>query len=333
MEINVWSLEVASLSIEAARRSTNRTEDVVKGEAVALICGRSWVYQRIGRLSDAIAAGETSFELGELIPWERNSTFCKKCIGRIYRMQAEKELEAHKPDRQKVADLLDKSAEFLTDAIQRFSRLEEVGPDDPEVGDCYSLLGRTFLVSEKRREADGAVKKAFKLIPEGSGKDYLDLLILGGDLQVRNRDREAAEGFYNSALKINSENTEMTEIQARAYLRRGLNRATMKRMQHAAEDISKAAEIFLSLGEIGKSNHARWEQRRIQNQIPPEAFSLLEQEGYTTRIIALDMYSTQQTSHRHRRNVVGRRGALSYEQWKQIVRKARSRAAQEDLKW
>ena len=38
-------LEVANLSIEAARRSTNRTDDVVKGEAVALICGRSWVPQ------------------------------------------------------------------------------------------------------------------------------------------------------------------------------------------------------------------------------------------------------------------------------------------------
>ena len=326
-------LEVANLSIDAAHRSTNRTEDVVKGEAVALICGRAWVYQRVDQLSDAIAAGEASLELGEHIPWERNSAFCKKCIGRIYRMQAEKELEAHTPDRQKVAELLDKSAEFLTDAIQRFSRLEEVGPNDPEVGDCYSLLGRTFLVSGKPTEADDAVKEAFKLIPEGSDKDYLDLLLLAGDLQVGNRDREAAEKFYNSALRINSENAEMTEMRARAYLARGLNRETMKRMQHAARDIGKAVEIFRSLGEIGKSNHARWEQLRVQNKVPKEALPLLKQERYTTRVIALDTYFSQQTSPRRQRNVVGRRSVLSFEQWNQIVKKARSRAAQEDPKW
>ena len=326
-------LEVANLSIEAARRTPNRTGDVVRGEAIALICGRSWVYQRIDRLSEAIAEGEASLELGELIPWERNSAFCKKCIGRIYRMQAEKELEDHKPNQQKIAGLLDQSTKFLTDAIQRFSRLEEVGPDDPEVGDCYSLLGRTFLVSEKLTEADRAVKKAFKLIPEGSSKDYLDLLILAGDLQSRSGDGEAAEDFYNSALKINSGNAEMTEMRARAYLRRGLNRAKMKRTQPAVKDISKAGEIFRSLGEIGKTNHARWEQLRVQNQIPTEAFPLLELEGYTTRVIALDTYFSQQSNHRRRGNVVGRRAALTSEQWRKIVKQARSRSAQEDPSW
>ena len=326
-------LEVANLSIEAARSSPNRTADVVKGEAVALICGRSWVYQRTDQLSDAVAAGEASFELGEHIPWERNSAFCKKCIGRIYRMQAEKELEAYKPNRQKVANLLDKSTESLTEAIQRFSQLEEVGPDDPEVGDCYSLLGRTFLVSENPTEADNAVKKAFKLIPESSDKDYLDLLIFAGDLQSRNGAGEAADSFYDSALRINSENAEITEMRARAYLARGQNRAMMKHTHQADKDISKAAGIFLSLGEIDKSNHALWEQRRIQDQIPTEAFPLLEQEGYTTRIVALDLYSTQQTSQRRRRNVIGQRAALSPEQWKQIVTKARSRAIQKAPKW
>ena len=315
-------LEVADLSIDAARRSINRTEDVMKGEAVALICGRSWVYQRIDRLSDAIAAGETSLELGELFGWERNSIFCKKCIGRIYRMQAEKELETHNPDRQKVADLLDKSTDCLTEAIQRFSQLEEFGPDDPEVGDCYSLLGRAFLVSKKLTEADDAVKKAFKLIPESSDKDYLDLLILAGDLQVRRGNSEGAENFYSSALKTNSEDAEITEMRARAYLRRGLTRAAMKRMQDAVRDMNKAVEIFRSLGEIEKSNHARWELMRIQKEIPREAFPLLEEERYTTRVIALDTYFAQQTNRRRRQNLVGQRVALSSEQWRELVKRS-----------
>ena len=326
-------LDVANLSIEAARRSPNRTDDVVKGEAVALICGRSWVYQRMDRLFDAIADGEKSFEIGEGIAWERNSAYCKKCIGRIYRMQAEKELENHKLDRQKVRDLLKQSTECLNDAIDRFSRLEEFGPDDPEVGDCYSLLGRTFLVNGKRIEADAAVKKGFNLISEGSGKDYLDLLILAGDLQAKTKDEEAAESCYTSALEINSDNAEMTELQARAYLRRGLNRATMRRTQHALSDIDRAVTIFRSLGEIAKSNQARWELLRIQNQIPRDAFPLLEDEGYTTRIIALEIYSSQRANQQSRRNVVGQRAALSSEQWKNIVRQARRRATQEEPSW
>ena len=294
---------------------------------------RGWVYQRIDRLSDAIADGEKSFEIGEGIRWERNSAFCKKCIGRIYRMQAEKELDNPKPDRQKVAALLDQSAECLTEAIQRFSRLVEFGSDDPEVGDCYSLIGRTFLVGGKLIEADDAARKAFNLISEGSGKDYLDLLILAGDLQARTRNEEAAENLYTGALEINSDNAEMTEMQARAYLRRGLNRATMKQTQLALSDIDRAATIFRSLGEMSKSNQARWELLRIRNQIPSDAFPLLEAEGYTTRIIALEIYSSQRVNQQSRRNVVGRRAALSSEQWRNIVRQARSRATREEPSW
>ena len=45
--------EAANLTIDAARHDL-RTDDDVRAEAKALICGRSWVLQRVGRLAEAV---------------------------------------------------------------------------------------------------------------------------------------------------------------------------------------------------------------------------------------------------------------------------------------
>jgi hypothetical protein len=43
---------------------------------------------------------------------------------------------------------LRQSIALLEEAIDRFSKIEKFGPMDAEVGDCYSLLGRTYLTSK-----------------------------------------------------------------------------------------------------------------------------------------------------------------------------------------
>ena len=70
--------EAANLSIEASRHP-HRSEGDVEVEAKALICGRSWVLQRVGHLDEALADAEKSLLLGEKIGWDRNTAFCKKC--------------------------------------------------------------------------------------------------------------------------------------------------------------------------------------------------------------------------------------------------------------
>ena len=75
-------LEVANLSLAAARRPP-RTEAKTKGKAVALICGRAWVYQRIGRLGKAREDGERNLKIGEDVGWLRNSAFCLKCLSSV----------------------------------------------------------------------------------------------------------------------------------------------------------------------------------------------------------------------------------------------------------
>ena len=80
-------LEVARRSI-AASRVAGRGREQVKDEAVAAVCGVSWVYQRTERLSEALAEAERSLALGQALdpPWDRNTAFCHKCLGRLKRV-------------------------------------------------------------------------------------------------------------------------------------------------------------------------------------------------------------------------------------------------------
>ena len=65
-------LKVARRSIEASKLP-GRGRAQVKDEAVAAICGVSWVYQRTGRLSEARAEAERSLALGQDIGWNKNT--------------------------------------------------------------------------------------------------------------------------------------------------------------------------------------------------------------------------------------------------------------------
>ena len=124
-------LGAAELSISAAKRAP-RDEEVVKQEAKTLICGRSWVLQRIGRLSEAAVAGEKSLEIGENIPWPRNTAYCRKCLGRLFRLQAENSSGAER------RRLLNESVRYLKAAADLF---EQLGESDSmaERGDSLSL--------------------------------------------------------------------------------------------------------------------------------------------------------------------------------------------------
>ena len=66
----VW--RATKLTLAAAGRE-NRQEKDVKEEALTLICGQSWVLQRVDRLDDAKADAKRSLELGKTLRWHRNT--------------------------------------------------------------------------------------------------------------------------------------------------------------------------------------------------------------------------------------------------------------------
>ena len=145
-------LEVARRSI-AASRVSGRGREQVKDEAVAAVCGVSWVYQRTERLSEALAEAERSLALGQALdpPWDRNTAFCHKCLGRLKRVSWEVPKTLTGDFR-----CSRHSVELLEEAIREFTKLRL----EAEVGDCYSLLARTHLAAGNSGATRDAIRQA-----------------------------------------------------------------------------------------------------------------------------------------------------------------------------
>ena len=67
----VW--RAATLSLTGASREPRHREDA-EAEALALICGQSWVLQRVNRLKKAEATALDSLALGKKLRWHRNTS-------------------------------------------------------------------------------------------------------------------------------------------------------------------------------------------------------------------------------------------------------------------
>jgi hypothetical protein len=158
-------LDVANLSIAAARRFRN--DETARDEAAAMICGRSWALQRIGQLREARAAGENSLERGRELRWDRNTAFCYKCLGRLCRLEAERAGWESDQFPQFIAE----SRQLLLKAIELFPHVNESNLDrEGEVGDCYSLLGRTCMAARDLLGAEAAAREACSRIVDTTSK-------------------------------------------------------------------------------------------------------------------------------------------------------------------
>lgn len=107
--------ELADLTVAAAERPPHEVDDAM-ARALALLCGKSWALQRMGDLAGARYYAKQNLDLCEAIPWPRNTAFCLKCTGRIFRLEAELESDSTESRR-----MLEGSLQMLTDAIEKFS--------------------------------------------------------------------------------------------------------------------------------------------------------------------------------------------------------------------
>ena len=231
----VWL--AATLSLAAARRENRHRQDA-EAEAVALICGQSWVLQRVNKLQDADAKALESLNLGEDLKWHLNTAFCYKCLGRLSRMRAEATTDATLR-----ASLLERSERHLRDAMDKFTILDDSHREE-EVGDCRSLLGRTLFVANRLREARAAARAAESQLSGSTGKDYLDLQILHGDL-CASTDPRLADDFYSAVIRqCATEDAQSSEIRARALNSRARVRKAQRRNARAKADFEAAAEVW-----------------------------------------------------------------------------------------
>ena len=289
----VW--RAAELSLAASKRKPRHREDA-EAEAQAMICGHSWVLQRVNRLEKAEAAALESLALGRKLPWPRNTAFCHKCLGRLSRIKAEG--TADSAARQA---LLARSERYLLDAISEFTVLPD-NDRDAEIGDCQSLLGRTMLAANRFSDAKAAAMRADALLSPSSGKDYQDLQLLQGDL-VAPTDPHSADGFYSTVIEqCARKDAQYSEIRARAYRARARNRLAQGRPSHAKIDFEAAAAIWTYLQDPAATD-AEWGALTCsrQHSIDP---SLLESRSQSSadRVRALRI-------HEQRLAGIGKRAA------------------------
>lgn len=315
-------LEVANLSVAAARRPS-RTETITKGEAVALICGRSWVYQRVNRLPEARAEGEKSLHLGRDIGWHRNTAFCLKCLGRLFRMEAEQ----HRNDQAEFQALLSSSISHLEEAIHTFPQVTEMTDADrsSEVGDCQSLLGRTYLVAENLQKADVAAREAIDRLTDVASKDYADLQILLGDLAYARHDVEAAGNYYDDAIQAaGTSDAERSEIAARAFFQKGL--AT-----RSAHFFDEAAEIWTTLEENELADNSRWHSMVLGERVPKSSRDILSGESPSVRAETIRLHEArlEALSGSYR----GRRSEPDKNYWTELIPEAKKNVAVRHVEW
>jgi tetratricopeptide (TPR) repeat protein len=321
-------MEVATRSIDASGRVANRSDAMVQAEAIALICGRSWVYQRIGELWKARADGEHSLQLGEQIGWELNSAFAHKCLGRICRMEAE---ACEEPERsERLAD----SVRHLKEAIVRFSALRR----DVEVGDAWSLLARSRLVGRDLDGARAAVAEAEQRLVDPAEKDYVDLLIVRGDIAAANGERRVAEEDFGRAIELTRERAEHSEMLARALHRRGRLRIDGGRVAAARDDLGQAVAIYRALGDPHLAAASELELMRLDRRLPtrgtePHPARVLELEPPLVQVHAVYAHEEAVRSRTRGEAALAFRSDATVEHWRQMVELGRRAAAQEDRPW
>jgi tetratricopeptide (TPR) repeat protein len=315
------------LSIEAARitvlpRVKERETDMVEAEARALICGTSWAFQRLHKISEARIAADQSFSLARDVGLDRTLAFCLKCRGRLCRMEAEAMASGESR-----TSKLHESIGLLQEAVEKFGTLSDFGLDHPEVGDCYSLMGRTYLELRDSQAARSAIAQAYERIFDHSSKDYIDLLILNGDFEALRGDRQAAQRLYQQALDINpGGDLEISEMRARAHFQLAINYEADGDLQTAGAVYESAADIWSQLHDEEFAARAAWNRIRVQGLISKNALSVLTKETESMRV-RVDAVRIHLERVKEAGRAVGRREEPPLNYWKQLIRLAKQRVA------
>ena len=287
-------------------------------QARARICGTSWVHQRTGKLGLAEQEANEAVRISEGIQSTKNLAFCKKCLGRLKRMQAETA-----PNVEEKSALFKSSLELLHEAIDLFGKLD----DDSEVGDCLSLRGRTYLSMGNVASASDCAAQAKPRI-EHHSKDYLDLCILEGDLFAANREFGQALASYQHVIDDGTNlDYQISEIMARAYRQKGRVLMRLDRRADAADAFEKAKTIWSHYGEADFAAEAEWERICANRELDTRTIRLLEREATQALLRCEAVRVFEEESSRSGKRVVASRVGHDDAVWRNLLKRARRRLA------
>jgi tetratricopeptide (TPR) repeat protein len=319
-------LDVAEMSVSAARRA-DRGRAEADAEARALVCGVSWVYQRLpGHLREAKYAYDRSRELANIFDLKESLAYSTKCLGRLHRIMAEET-----QDKEQATEDLRLSVQRLKEAVTLFSNLENHGADNHEVGDSLSLLARTYMVDGQYELARQAARNAYKILEGSASKEYIDLLILMGELEQHNNPLTALQ-YFTEALEVQTE-LDMTvrEMRARAHHQRGLLKEKQGDRAGAIADITSALDIWQKLAEAELAAEAEWDLLKLEQTISDDDISQLMEWPAKLRVIAVARHlhaaSLRTTS------ALARRAKRDRKYWNKLIDDAEREDALTNVEW
>lgn len=313
-------LYVANLSIEAGKHILQRTDEEVDSIARCYICGISWAYQRMpGHLDKARTAYNDSRKIAEGIDSRRSLAFIDKCLGRLCRKEAEEGDLSVEERKSKLRE----SVQLLEDGIEGFKNLEHYSSKDSDIGDCFSLLGRTYLVIGDLQKVAWAMAQSYPLMNTNS-KEYADLLILQGDYESKQKNYPEAEARYTEALNIVSKaNNSWSEIRARALFRRGLSFKNNSKASIAKIDFQAALEVWTELKRPHHIAEMQWEIILIDENLPSSAVSKFEKEPATIKVAMAQMHIESMDQRRKNKAYLSSREQPGDFYWEDLKKKAR----------
>lgn len=328
-------LKVADLALKAVGElrqhlaPAHLSDEYFRYEAHAYICGLTWVYQRRDRLDDALATVKHGQDIARAISDAEALAHAAKAKGRIHRLLAE---NAQGEERQR---MFRQSERDLQDAIALFPQIYREGNPERnrQVGDCFSLLGRTYLSAMRSSlDIDEAILEASRHLAPGANKPYIDLCILQGDVAITRHEYERARKHYEEALALlRFDGLIDSEMAGRTY--HGLARYWEAKQQrkNAAQMFRQEADIYARLHEGELSARAEWEAALREDRVPRWMPDLVRDERYAVKRDALSIYLADQA--RYDRSSVSRpiryRAEPSQPMKNEILHRARHKALQE----
>jgi hypothetical protein len=168
------------------------------------------------------------------------------------------------------------------------------------------------------------------LIVDETSKDYIDLLILNGDYEVANGNRNEGSSLYGRALQVSTgSDPDVSEMRARAFFHRGVNNEALVRKREAQSDYQAAEQIWNSLQDDAFAAEAGWKKICLSGSLSPTSVTVLgrETEDVKVRVEAARIYVEalkQSASSGARRSEPG----AAY--WRAVIRQAAENLALRD---
>ncbi|HKW20327.1 MAG TPA: hypothetical protein VJO13_03065, partial [Ktedonobacterales bacterium] len=238
----------------------------------------------------------------------------------------------------------------------------EVYPEDSlerdlQVGDCYSLLGRTYLVGHDMGESRASIDRAYSLLQEGFNKPYVDLLLLDAEWQLKEHALSLSLAKYQETLELlGTHSASDTEMCARAHMGMGYywkarlqlvakkSRAYEKEQSFALTAFERAAEVYRGKDEQAHQARAEWEAALVREQFPQVLLIYLEKLRFPVRVAVIDEYheylqSRPGQGHRHPANpAITYRGKSSPEeptekQIREWISRAKEKVEMDERRW